>query len=56
MLCLYPIKQIRAEYLRFDTQLMQDPTINGIQYQQGTVVKMVDFSYKPSSAIPADAV
>ena len=29
MLRLYPIKQIRAEYLRFDTQLMQDPTING---------------------------
>ena len=37
MLQLYPIKQLRAEYLRFDTQLMQYPDITGIQYQQGTL-------------------
>ena len=34
---LYPISQIRAEYLRFDTQLMQDPDIQGVEYQQGTL-------------------
>ena len=34
---LYPIKQIRAEYLRFDTQLMQNPDIKGTEYQHGTL-------------------
>ena len=34
---LHPIKRIRAEYLRFDTQLMQDPDIKGKEYQQGTL-------------------
>ena len=34
---LYPIKQIRAEYLRFDTQLMQNPNIRGAEYQHGTL-------------------
>ena len=34
---LYPISMIRAEYLRFDTQLMQDPDISGVEYQQGTL-------------------
>ena len=29
MLRLYPIKQLRVEYLRFDTQLMQNPDIKG---------------------------
>ena len=34
---LYPISQIRLEYLRFDTQLMQNPDIHGVEYQQGTL-------------------
>lgn len=34
---LYPISQIRAEYLRFDTQLIQHPDISGVQYQHGTL-------------------
>ena len=34
---LYPISQIRAEYLRFDTQLMQNPDIRGMQYLRGTL-------------------
>ena len=34
---LYPISRIRAEYLRFDMQLMQDPDIQGMEYQQGTL-------------------
>ena len=37
MLRLYPIRQLRAEYLRFDTQLMQNPDIKGAEYQQGTL-------------------
>ena len=34
---LYPIKHIRVEYLRFDTQLMQNPDIKGAEYQHGTL-------------------
>ena len=30
LLRLYPIKQLRAEYLRFDTQLMQNPNIRAL--------------------------
>ena len=37
MLRLYPIKRIRGEYLRFDTQLMQNPDIKGAEYQRGTL-------------------
>ena len=37
MLQLYPITEIRVEYLRFDTQLMQNPDIRGIEYQRGTL-------------------
>ena len=37
MLSLYPICHIRHESLRFDTQLMQNPGIQGLQYQQGTL-------------------
>ena len=38
MLRLYPINKIRVEYLRFDTQLMQNPDIKGAEYQQGTLL------------------
>ena len=34
---LYPVNQIRVEYLRFDTQLMQNPDIKGAEYQRGTL-------------------
>ena len=37
LLRLYPIKQLRAEYLRFDTQLMQNPNIKDVAYQYGTL-------------------
>ena len=37
MLQLYPIKQLRVKYLRFDTQLMQNPDIRGVEYQRGTL-------------------
>ena len=38
MLRLYPIKRIRVEYLRFDTQLMQNPDTKGAEYQRGTLL------------------
>ena len=34
---LYPINHIRIEYLKFDTQLMQNPDIRGVEYQQGAL-------------------
>ena len=37
MLRLYPINHLRVEYLRFDTQMMQNPDIKGTEYQQGTL-------------------
>ena len=38
MIRLYPINHLRAEYLRFDTQLMQNPDIKGKEYQHGTLL------------------
>ena len=34
---LYPITRIRVEYLKFDTQLIQNPEISGVEYQYGTL-------------------
>ena len=34
---LYPITRIRIEYLKFDTQLIQNPDISGKEYQYGTL-------------------
>lgn len=34
---LVPITQLAQELVRFDTQLMQNPEISGIEYQQGTL-------------------
>jgi RRXRR protein len=34
---LAPIRAIDVESVRFDTQLMQNPAISGIQYRQGTL-------------------
>ena len=34
---LYPTKHIRVEYLRFDTQLLQNPDVKGAEYQHGTL-------------------
>src|SRR5215813_2346667 len=31
----YPLKSVAYELVRFDTQLMQNPTIEGVEYQQG---------------------
>ena len=36
-LCKFaPIAAISQELVRFDTQLMQNPQIHGLEYQQGT--------------------
>ena len=32
-----PITEIRVEYLKFDTQLIQNPDISGAEYQHGTL-------------------
>ena len=34
---LYPVNQTRVEYLRFDTQLLQNPDIQAAEYQRGTL-------------------
>ena len=34
---LLPITSISMELIRFDTQLMQNPDISGVEYQQGTL-------------------
>jgi hypothetical protein len=35
LLSLSPITAISTELVRFDTQLMQNPEVSGIEYQQG---------------------
>ncbi len=35
---LYPVRLVRVETARFDTQLMQNPEISGKQYQQGDLL------------------
>lgn len=38
LICRYvPITAISTEHVKFDTQLMENPDINGIEYQQGTL-------------------
>lgn len=38
MICRYtPITDISTEHVKFDTQLMVNPDISGVQYQQGTL-------------------
>jgi hypothetical protein len=34
---LLPITSISTEHVKFDTQLLQNPAINGVEYQQGTL-------------------
>jgi 5-methylcytosine-specific restriction endonuclease McrA len=33
--CLYPIRGLALELVKFDTQLMENPEIKGVEYQQG---------------------
>ena len=51
--------QASQKVLEFGTASVKNFVVIGMQWfgeSVATVVKMVDFSYKPSSAIPADAV
>jgi hypothetical protein len=41
---LAPITSISQELVRFDTQLMQNPAIQGKEYQQGTLAGAIRFS------------
>ena len=34
---IYPINGIALELVKFDTQLMENPEIEGVEYQQGTL-------------------
>lgn len=34
---IYPIAKIAVEHVKFDTQLMENPEIRGIEYQRGTL-------------------
>jgi 5-methylcytosine-specific restriction endonuclease McrA len=36
--CFTPITHLAQELVRFDTQLMQNPEISGVEYQQGTLL------------------
>ena len=37
LLKLLPITSISTEHIKFDTQLIQNPNISGVEYQQGTL-------------------
>ncbi len=37
ILKLYPIKRLAIEHVKFATQLLENPDIHGIEYQQGTL-------------------
>lgn len=34
---VYPIKHLALELVKFDTQLMENPELSGVEYQQGTL-------------------
>lgn len=35
-----PVSQVNVEWVKFDTQLLENPDIHGIQYQQGTLLEV----------------
>ena len=42
---IYPITQLAVEHVRFDTQLMENPEISGVEYQQGTLFEVEVWEY-----------
>lgn len=42
---LYPIAQLAVEHVKFDTQLMENPEISGVEYQRGTLFEMEVWEY-----------
>ena len=42
---IYPISQLAVEHVKFDTQLMQNPEISGVDYQRGTLYESELWEY-----------
>ena len=41
----YPITQLAVEHVKFDTQLMENPEISGVEYQRGTLFEAELWEY-----------
>ena len=42
---IYPITQLAVEHVKFDTQLMQNPEVSGVEYQEGTLFETEVWEY-----------
>ena len=42
---IYPITRLAVEHVKFDTQLMQNPEISGVEYQKGTLFETEVWEY-----------
>ena len=42
---VYPITQLAVEHVKFDTQLMDNPEISGVEYQRGTLYEAELWEY-----------
>ena len=42
---IYPIAQLAVEHVKFDTQLMENPEISGVEYQRGTLYEAELWEY-----------
>ncbi|RKU10854.1 HNH endonuclease [Candidatus Poribacteria bacterium] len=42
---IYPITQLAVEHVKFDTQLMENPEISGVEYQRGTLFETEVWEY-----------
>ena len=42
---LYPITRLAVEHVKFDTQLMENPEISGVEYQRGTLYEAEMWEY-----------
>ena len=42
---IYPITRLAVEHVKFDTQLMENPEISGVEYQRGTLFEAEVWEY-----------
>jgi len=42
---IYPISRLAVEHVKFDTQLMENPEISGVEYQHGTLFEAEVWEY-----------
>ena len=42
---IYPIARLAVEHVKFDTQLMENPEISGVEYQRGTLYEAEIWEY-----------